>query len=259
VIVWFDEAPSADLVGGKGHALAAMACAGLSVPLGFCIPPGEVVSEATMSEALVRLTADAVAVRSSALGEDSWHASFAGIHLSRLNIRSAAGALAALEEVRASATTAAAIAYRARQRISGQPRIAAVVQCMVWPDVSGIAFTRDPVTGKDQIVIEATWGLGESIVSGAVTPDRFVLSPDGSVLDSSVGIKDVAVVAREEGTAEVPVDPDLRDVPCIDDTTLAAVAEQARRCEELFGRPQDVEWALVGREVSLLQSRPVTT
>ena len=202
MIVWFDEAPSADLVGGKGHALAAMACAGLSVPPGFCIPPGAVVTEAMMADAIVQLDTDAVAVRSSAIGEDSSFASFAGIHLSRLNIRSAAAALVALEEVRASATTAAAAAYRAHQRISGQPRIAAVVQRMVWPDVSGIAFTRDPVTGKDQIVVEATWGLGESIVSGAVTPDRFVVSPDGIVVDSSVGMKDVAIVAKEEGTKE---------------------------------------------------------
>jgi pyruvate, water dikinase len=259
VIVWFDEAPSADLVGGKGNALATMACAGLPVPLGFCIPPGAVVSEAMTSDALVQLAADAVAVRSSAIGEDSSFASFAGIHLSRLNVRSAAGALTALEEVRASATTAAAIAYRARQRICGPPRVAVVVQRMVWPKVSGIAFTCDPVTGRDQIVIEATWGLGESIVSGAVTPDRFVLSPDGMVLDSSVGIKDIAVVAGEEGTAELPVDPGLRNMPCIDSASVAAVAGLARKCEELFGRPQDVEWALGAGEIWLLQSRPVTT
>jgi phosphoenolpyruvate synthase/pyruvate phosphate dikinase len=259
VIVWFDEAPSAELVGGKGAALAAMACAGLPVPPGFCIPPGAMVSQTIVSDALVRLAADAVAVRSSAIAEDSSLASFAGVHLSRLNVRSAAGVLAALDEVRASATTAAAIAYRARRRISGQPRIAAVVQRMVWPDVSGIAFTSNPVTGQDRIVIEAAWGLGESIVSGAVTPDRFVLSPDGTVLDSTVGIKDVAVVARGEGTEEVPVDPVLHSVPCIDSTTLAAVAELARRCARLFGRPQDVEWALVAGEILPLQSRPVTT
>ncbi len=259
MIIWFDEAPDADLVGGKGAALAAMWCAGLPVPPGFCIPPGEKVSQATVSDALVRLATDAVAVRSSAIGEDSSFASFAGIHLSRLNVRSAASVLAALKEVGASATTAAANAYRARRGISGEPRIAGVVQRMVWADVSGVAFTRDPVTGQDRVVIEATWGLGEAIVSGAVTPDRFVLSPDGTVLDSFVATKDVAVVAREEGTEEVPVEPDPRDVPCLDSPTLAAVAELAQRCTRLFGGPQDVEWALVAREIWLLQSRPVTT
>jgi pyruvate,water dikinase len=203
--------------------------------------------------------AEAIAILQGSNPEAAATLELLGIHLSRLNVRSAAGALTALEEVRASAATAAAIAYRARQRICGPPRVAAVVQRMVWPNVSGIAFTCDPVTGKDQIVIEATWGLGESIASGAVTPDRFVLSPDGMVLDSSVGIKDVAVVAREEGTAESPVDPGLRNVPCIDSTSIAAVAELARKCEALFGQPQDVEWALSAGEIWLLQSRPVTT
>lgn len=259
MIIWFDEAPGADLVGGKGAALAALAGAGLPVPPGFCIPHGADVSERDVTDALARLGAEAVAVRSSAIGEDGAGASFAGVHLSKLNVRTPAGVIAAFEDVRASALTPAARAYRASRGIEGEPMMAAVVQQMVLPDVAGIAFTRDPVTNEDRIVIEATWGLGESIVSGAVTPDRFVVARDGRVLSTNIGDKDIAVIAAGDGTIEVPVDPERRRARCIDDGTLAAVVALAQRCEEFFGCPQDVEWALVAGTVWLLQSRPITT
>ncbi len=264
MIEWLDRAAAPTRVGGKGASLGRLVRAGLPVPPGFCVTVtamqalDEPAATAPIAEALARLSPGPLAVRSSALGEDGATASFAGIHLSLLNV--ARGAVsAALARVRDSARSPAALAYRKRRNIAGEPRIAAVVQSMVAPEVSGVLFTRHPVTREPAIVVEASWGLGEAIVSGSVTPDHFELDVSGAVLRSVVADKDVACVPGDDGTVEVEVPAERRRVACVNESQLRTIAAVGRECERLFGAPQDVEWALEGDRIWLLQSRPITT
>lgn len=266
MIQWLHEPVSAE-TGGKATHLARMMGAGLPVPPGFAL------AAPTMSELMVdgesrlsvleaaldRLGASHVAVRSSGIGEDASNASFAGVHVSRLNVRaSPAAVLEALLEVIASSHSDGAKAYRSARGLSGEARMGSVVQAMVEPTVSGVVFGKDPVTGAERLVIEAAWGLGEAIVSGLVTPDHFELEPRGEIVVRHVSDKDLAVVSGENGTLEVEVEPERRRAPCLNDADLVRLHELYRFCHELFGGPQDVEFAVTQSGPVLLQSRPIT-
>ncbi len=136
-----------------------------------------------------------------------------------------------------------------------------VVQAMVEPIAAGVLFTRNPVTGADERLIESAWGLGEAVVSGAVVPDRFVLDTHGRVIDRTIGDKDIRVWwADGDGTVETSVPDDLRRVPSLTDAQLAALHGLAERCRSVWGTDLDLEWAVDAEGiVSLLQSRPITT
>jgi pyruvate,water dikinase len=138
----------------------------------------------------------AVAVRSSAVGEDSSQASFAGQHLTCLNIRSQTGMVEAVREVWQSGQSAAAQGYRQRLGITQPPQIAVVVQQFIPAMQSGVLFTRNPINGKDERVIEASWGLGEAIVSGLVTPDYYRLDRQGHIPEQKPGIKGTNTTSR---------------------------------------------------------------
>lgn len=122
-------------------------------------------------------------------------------------------------------------------------------------------FTRNPITGADERLIEAAWGLGEAVVNGIVVPDRARLSPQGTVLEFVVGDKDVKIWHNEgDGTTETPVEHPLRQVPCVGDAHLAALHDLAERCRRVWGPDLDIEWALgADDKVYLLQCRPITT
>jgi pyruvate,water dikinase len=253
--------------GGKAVSLGAAIRAGLPVPPGVAVGTTLVNRVAARDvEAIDAMLSSAhipdsrLAVRSSAVGEDSAGASFAGQHATKLNVRKAA-VHEAVHIVWASARTESARAYRARRGLVAEPRIAAVVQILVEPVAAGVLFTRNPISGADERLIEASWGLGEAVVSGIVVPDRARLSPAGDVLEFAAGEKDVKIwYDTDDGTAEVPVDPDLRHVPCIGETHLAALQELAERCARVWGPALDIEWALGGDDtIYLLQCRPITT
>jgi pyruvate, water dikinase len=198
-------------------------------------------------------------VRSSAIGEDSRAASFAGQHLTLLNVAGGDALVAAVAEVWRSARTDAALAYRARLGITGTPAMGVVIQAMVDAECAGVLFTRNPMTGADERVIEAAWGLGEAVVSGLVEPDRYRLTRGGEVREAVVGDKDVSVRLRPDGdTAEVAVEPHLRRAPCLDPTRLALLDDLAARCEAYFDGAHDIEWAFASDRLYLLQRRPVT-
>src|SRR5207244_4348279 len=151
---------------------------GLPVPEGFGLDVDAVDEIARIGaaatapcEAMLVALGGRVAVRSSAIGEDSRDASFAGQHTTILNAASAEALIQAVDEVRQSAHTASALAYRARMNIAGPPRIAVVVQRLIDADCAGVLFTRNPTTAARERIIEAAWGLGESVVSGAIVPD----------------------------------------------------------------------------------------
>jgi pyruvate,water dikinase len=159
----------------------------------------------------------------------------------------------------ASARSESAQAYRARLGIEREPRIGIVIQQLVIADRAGVLFSCHPITGADEIVIEAAWGLGEAVVAGLVTPDRYRLTPGGTLLERAIGVKDFAVrPVVDGGTVQAPVEPALRQASCLDDADLARLCQLAWRCNEIFGGSQDLEWAFAGERLYLLQRRAVT-
>lgn len=260
-------AGDASRFGGKAAALARAVQAGLPVPAGFALDSRalEGLDSATDDDRaeLAGRFADLggpAAVRSSALDEDSAGASFAGQHATFLNVAGTDGMLDALREVWRSAATSAALAYRRHLGISAPPRMAAVVQRLVPADVAGVLFTCDPVTGAPgRWMVEASWGLGEAVVAGVVTPDHWTITPDGHPIEARPGHKSTAVLpAANGGTVRARITDGRVIRPCLDAAALARVAELGAACEELFGAGQDVEFAFAAGALYLLQSRPVT-
>lgn len=249
--------------GGKAAQLAAALSAGLPVPDGFALD-WQAVRAVVAGQVEIGADLDARgpgpwAVRSSAVGEDSASASFAGTHLSVLGVVSDA-IRDAVARVQASALDPAAIAYREQHGLDPAPRMAVVLQEMVAAEVAGVLFTRHPVTGARERLIEASWGLGEVVVSGQVTPDQYRLSPDGVPLECTTGEKDVALRLGPDGRVrEDPVDPGLVEVPCLDAGRLQALHRLAASCDEVFGTTDhDIEFAFAGERLFLLQRRPIT-
>ena len=261
------EAVEESAFGGKAVSLGAAIRAGLRVPPGVALGTTMVervaAGEPSAIDAILmssHIPDVRLAVRSSAVGEDSADASFAGQHATKLNVRKP-NIQQAVQVVWASARTEAALAYRTRKGLPPHPKIATVVQMLIEPVAAGVLFTRDPITGADERMIEASWGLGEAVVSGIVVPDRARLSPQGTVLDFEVADKDVKVWYDEgDGTIETPVEEALRNVPCVDETHLALLNELAERCQRVWGPALDLEWALGSDgNIYLLQCRPITT
>jgi pyruvate,water dikinase len=260
------DAVDAAHFGGKAASLARSLRAGLPVPPGFALGTTHV--EAVVhghAEALNHLRtefsglAGPCAVRSSAIGEDSDAASFAGQHATILNVRHERDVADAVLKVRESAHTESARAYRRTLGMDDAPRVAVVVQRMIEPDCAGVMFTRNPLNGSGERVIEASWGLGEAVVAGLVVPDNYALDEQGRVLRCTAGEKDVALrAAPEGGTVEEPVAAHLVDALCLDAGMLARLHELAVRCESLFGRGLDLEWAFAGGALHLLQCRAMT-
>jgi phosphoenolpyruvate synthase/pyruvate phosphate dikinase len=259
-IVWFDQQAYADEIGGKGFRLCRLAQAALPVPKGFCVTVSgmETLRPVDIEAALAQMGSKSVAVRSSAIEEDSGIASFAGIYVSRLNLSSVEEIVDALHEIRRSASSPAAVAYRLKRGITAETRMAAVVQEFLNPEASGVLFMTDPLEGTRRIVVEGAWGIGESVVGGRVTPDRWVLSPKGDLISSTISDKDVATVAGQNGVTEIEVDSCRRRRPCLEEVSLLDLFQLAIACENLFGGPQDIEWALALNRIWLLQSRPIT-
>jgi pyruvate, water dikinase len=210
----------------------------------------------------------AVAVRSSATGEDSAEGSFAGLQDTYLWVRGEQDLLGRVRDCWASLYNAEAVGYRLRMK-TGEPDLAmaVVVQRMVEPRCAGVMFTCSPNTGdRSVIAIEGCWGLGSALVSGDVTPDSFVISKvTGEIVRRSVAVKLRLHHAGPGGAGVITDDVPgpMREAACLTDAELAALAELGRRVEEHYGVPQDIEWAITGgaspgESVVLLQSRPET-
>jgi pyruvate,water dikinase len=261
-----EQAVDANRFGGKAAQLAEALRAGLSVPRGVALSVALVdavargdAAAAGDVERAASLLRPPLAARSSAVGEDARDASFAGQHLTCLNVPSAAEAVAAVSEIRRSAHEGAAAGYRARLGLDDPPRIAVVVQELVDADCAGVLFTRNPLDGADELVVEAAWGLGEAVVAGLVTPDLFRVARDGRVLERVAGVKDVAVVrSPDAGTRQVAIQGERVRMLCLTDRQLAQLAQLGEGCERVFGRARDVEWAYAGGTLHLLQCRAIT-
>ncbi|WP_155372394.1 PEP/pyruvate-binding domain-containing protein [Catellatospora vulcania] len=204
-----------------------------------------------------------VAVRSSATAEDLPFASFAGQQDTYLNIVGEEAVVDAVRRCWASLWTDRAVVYRATNNIDNRTvRLAVVVQRMVDSAVAGVLFTANPVTGhRRQAVIDASPGLGEAVVSGAVNPDHFVVdTAAGVILDRRLGDKRLAVRALPGGGTEHVALPAGSDTACVTDAQVLALAALGDRVEAHYGAPQDTEWAIDGDgTLWLTQARPVTT
>ncbi len=206
----------------------------------------------------------ALAVRSSATAEDSEAFSFAGLHDTVLDVRTQPALEAAVKQCWASLWSERAVAYRRTGGLAAdEAAIAVVVQQLVRSDVSFVVFTADPVEDRvGHLVIAASWGLGEAVVSGLVAPDHIVVGPDGQVVEYAVGDKHLMVIpgARaEDGTREVPVPRALRTVPALLTEHVSAVAAMARDLAPRLGYEADLEGAFAAGDLYLFQARPITT
>ncbi|MEU4601646.1 PEP/pyruvate-binding domain-containing protein [Kribbella sp. NPDC023972] len=278
MIVSLDAATPLE-AGGKAAVLGALARAGFPVPPGFVVPagvyravtsglslpavlaergpedvrrlieaaafPSELIAELT--DALRRLGDDAVAVRSSGSSEDGAVASAAGQHDSFLGVRGQAAVAQRLVATWASLWSDRAVAYRG----AGEAEMGVVVQRQIDAEVAGVLFTGSTT------VIEASWGLGESVVRGVVTPDAYTVTAAG-VVDRRMGDKQTRIDRGENGTITTQVPPEAAGRLCLDDQQLVRLAQLGQDVAEHLGAPQDIEFALKNNEIWLLQARPIT-
>jgi pyruvate,water dikinase len=240
---------------------------GLPVPPGVALSGAVVEAVASGDEPAIGEVAAAVAslatplaVRSSAVDEDGREASFAGQHLTLLNVASTGDVPSAVREIWWSANSDSAITYRQRVGLFTRPSVGVVVQSLLDPDVAGVMFTENPVTGADERVIEASWGLGEAVVAGLVIPDTYRVDRAGEVLERTPGLKRVAIRSLPTGgTVQSDVPSELTEKLSLDDHQLAQLNDLARRCEDVYGKARDIEWAFANGTLYLLQCRAVTT
>jgi phosphoenolpyruvate synthase/pyruvate phosphate dikinase len=203
----------------------------------------------------------AYAVRSSATAEDLPHASFAGQQDTFLNIIGKEAILQHIKKCWASLFTDRAVIYRIQNRFDHrQVFISVIVQRMVFPQASGILFTADPITSNRKLLsIDASFGLGEALVSGLVSADCYKVQED-NIVDKMIAAKKLAVYARKEGGTETQqIDPDQQKTQTLTDEQILQLARIGRQIEEYFGCPQDIEWCLVDDRFYIVQSRPITT
>jgi pyruvate,water dikinase len=257
-----------DSAGARDRVLALLAGAGdnaAEAALGIQAVIDALQLPADLSDAVVRAyqelnSKSGVAVRSSACAEDSEAASFAGQQETYLNVRGKADVLEKIKDCWKSFFSERALFYRSRKGSMADLAMAVVVQRQLSPDRSGVMFTIDPVRRRrDQMMIEAVWGLGEAVVSGNATPDHYVVSRDGAVKHARVSVQEVAIRMEEAGgVRQYDLSPEDGGRRVLDDADLAALAKVGKQLEAHFGQPQDVEWAFENGHLYLLQSRPVT-
>jgi rifampicin phosphotransferase len=285
------DAAAADLatVGGKGASLAQLIRAGLPVPGGFHVTteayrafvsafrdeidtgdPERTAALFARHDVPARIAEEIigayqalgknmpVAVRSSATAEDLPGMSFAGQQDTYLNVRGDV-LLDAVKRCWASLWNARAIAYRDQHGVSHDDvALAVVVQHLVDADAAGVMFTANPVTGaRGETVVNASWGLGEAVVGGQVTPDTIVVS-HGAVTQAQAGDKTVMTVRTPTGTEQRPVPGDLRRKSVLDEAQAVELAGIGTRVQELYGVPMDVEWTRRGGVFAIVQARPIT-
>jgi pyruvate,water dikinase len=266
-VVPFAKARETSLYGSKAVGLGEAERQGISVPPGVALSGELVDAVASGDDEAIEKVEEAIAdlkppfaVRSSAVDEDSASASFAGQHLTVLNVHSAADVPGAIREVWWSANSDSAITYRQKVGLFTKPSVGVVIQTLLNPTAAGVMFTEHPVTGRDERLIEASWGLGEAVVAGLVVPDHFRLDRSGQVLERKAGRKRIAIRSLPTGgTFEEQLPPEKVNQLSIGDAELRALSELALQCEKVYGPRRDIEWAFQDGAIYLLQCRAVTT
>ena len=229
-----------------------------------CPVPQEMAEDIVGHYSKIGSGSEPVAVRSSGTAEDLDDASFAGQQETFLFVIGNDDVVKFIKECWASLYNDRAIFYRREKKFDERSiSIAVVVQRMVSAQKAGVMFTSNPITNDyHTVVLEAAWGLGEAIVSGIVTPDNLWIDKrTGEVTTEYISEKETMVVRLSErgGTKEVPVPEELREAPVLTDGERNQLVDLARKIEDFYQKPEDIEWAIVDGQVYLLQSRPITT
>lgn len=284
-LLWLDQTACQQptVTGSKAANLSRLA-ADYRVPLGFCVTTAAFAAYAQASSsglaeivppALQTLLADAyqqlavrsqqvdppVAVRSSAIGEDGKAASFAGQYETYLNVIGAEALCQAVTRCWTSAQSARVRVYRHQQgEMATTEPMAVLVQQLIAADVAVVAFSANPVSGnREQIMINATWGLGESLVGGTVTPDSYTVYKADLTVTQQHAAKSVMTILAANGVREVPVPRAMQQLPALTAAQVQEVAQLALTLEQEMGWPVDIECAYQGGTLYLLQCRPITT
>ena len=275
-LLWLGDPKSFDssLVGGKAANLSRLARMYHRVPDGFSLPVtvmdevhpldlrDEIICAISDLMNCHRLPDFIAAVRSSAVDEDGATASFAGQHETYLNIVGADAIIQAVTRCWESAQSGHALDYRRQQGLSvKRPQLAVLVQQLIAAEVAAVVFSANPITGnRDEVMINASWGLGESIVGGTVTPDTFIVrKSDLAIVQRIIADKQRMTVSAPSGTHEVDVPRFLRNTSSLNDEQVIETAKLALTLEATMEHPVDVECAYAGGELYLLQCRPITT
>ncbi|MFH0937509.1 MAG: PEP/pyruvate-binding domain-containing protein [Candidatus Daviesbacteria bacterium] len=273
LLKFFDQISKEDVreVGGKGASLGEMINFGISVPPGFVVTtevykkfyqeelPVDIEEE--ILKAFDSLGAERVAVRSSAVAEDSAKASWAGQLESYLNV----GREDLIESIRKcwnSIHSERALSYAAQNSINQENLVVAVlVQKMVESDSSGVMFTANPVTkNKDELMVEVGFGLGEYLVQGIITPDNFLVDKNSlEIKNSEIGVQEKMLVFKDGENTEVTLSEEQGRKQAINNEQVIELAKLGKVIEEHYGIPQDIEWAIEKGKIYILQSRPITT
>jgi len=267
-------AGAAEAVGGKAAGFAILAAAGLDFPDGFVLSadahrharvlgwtaamPIPATTSAAVSEALAVLPGEAFAVRSSAIAEDGASASFAGQFETIVGV-AREDVAAAIAECWGSAGNSRALAYRTAEL--NEHAMAVIVQPLVDADVSGVVVTVDPITGDERtLLVNASFGLGEAVVSGLVTPDEYrIARADGCLVTATIGAKELEIVRGSDGALEQRALPVERSTaPTLGAEELRALWQGALAAEAVLGRPADLEFAFADGRLLWLQCRPLT-
>jgi len=278
-ILWLGEKQSnnTSLVGSKAAILSSL-FNHYNVPLGFIIPKnyflestptdGNITEDKQVSEAYKKLSSLVdtktlgVAIRSSSLDEDGSSNSFAGQHDTFLNVKGESNVGKAIIECSRSSSTLRASKYRERLDLeSNSAQIPVIVQQMIPSEVSGVAFSSNPITkNNNEVFISTSWGLGESIVDGIVTPDNYIVDKgDKSIKLSEINHKDIMILPSENGTVESEVSPNMRGQSSASDAQISEIFDLLMKLENQMKQPVDVEFGYYKGLLYLLQCRPITT
>lgn len=268
-----DDISSKDVteVGGKGASLGEMTQAGIPVPHGFVITTAayQAFAKATIPETVQKellkafgtLHTERVAVRSSAVAEDSSTSSWAGQLESYLNVTKE-GLLEAVKKCWDSLQTERVMSYAKEHKTpKSQLLVAVVVQKMVDSDISGVMFTVNPVTAdKNELMIEASYGLGELLVQGEITPDNYIVDKKTLQITSrSQGSQAIMLTYQNGKHQKISVPHDLQGKPVLNDYQITELTTLGKTIEDHYQSPQDIEWAIEEGKISIVQSRPITT
>ena len=261
-VIPLSDVSSIASVGGKAAALGELLHASIEVPAGFVVPTNVVDLYAVQEEILQKfdeLGSEFTAVRSSAVAEDGAGAAWAGQLETYLNV-TRDGLLKAVENCQKSAQSKRARAYASQKSLVQTP-VAVIVQAMIQSEVSGVAFSLNPVTNdQKQIIIEAGLGLGEAVVSGEITPDMYIIDKlSHTILEKNVVEQHKKLIRGGNGKNEWQAIGAEGHTQKLTDTHISAVARVVKKLEHHFAFPVDVEWAFADNQLYILQCRPITT
>ncbi|MDR4227897.1 phosphotransferase [Bacillus mojavensis] len=281
---------SSQLAGAKGMNLIKLTKHGLPVPDGFIIQTNalarfmednqlhdssenienaitagtfsdEIKNELTSSFYELRESYHSVAVRSSSASEDLEGASFAGQYETYLNIKTEEEFLNKVKECWASFFSGRVSRYKKKMNNQiAEPLMGVVVQGLINSDISGVIFSQNPVTHDDrELLISASYGLGEAVVSGSVTPDTYIVHKGSFEIQKEMGLKEIYMESAAEGIAEKETSEDMRSRFCLTDEQVIELTELTKKTEALYGYPVDLEFGIADHKLYLLQARPITT